>query len=88
MQRDLEAIRQQRPRVRLIHPRQDLHQRGLARAVLADQGMNLPGMQLDRPVDQGLHGPERLGRVPQHQDRVRRGIAHLVRSASRMERFN
>jgi hypothetical protein len=48
-------------------------------AVLADQGVHLPGMQLDRPVDQGLYGPERLGRVPQHQDRALRGIAHLVR---------
>jgi hypothetical protein len=88
VQRDLDAIRQQRPRVRLVHPREDLHQRGLARTVLADQGVRLARVQLDRPVDQGLHGPERLGRVPQHQDRALRGIAHLVRSASRMERFN
>jgi hypothetical protein len=72
-------VGQQCPGVRLIHPREDLHQRGLARAVLADQGVHLPGMQLDRPVDQGLYGPERLGRVPQHQDRAFRGIAHLVR---------
>jgi hypothetical protein len=78
----------QRPGIRLVHAGQDLHQRRLARAVLADQGVRLPGVQLDRPVGQRLHRAERLGRVPQHQHgrfggiaRLVRGIAHLVRSA-------
>jgi len=39
VQRDLPAVHQQRPGVRLIHPGEDLHQRRLARAVLADQGV-------------------------------------------------
>jgi hypothetical protein len=51
VQRDLLAVGQQRPRVRLVHAREDLDQRGLARAVLADQGVRLPGVQLDRPID-------------------------------------
>jgi hypothetical protein len=70
VQRDLAAVGQQRPCVRLVHPGQDLHQRRLARPVLPDQGVSLSGIQLDRPVGQRLHRTERLRGMLQHQDQL------------------
>ena len=35
--------------VRLVHPVQDVHQRGLSRAVFSEQGMDVP--LLDRQID-------------------------------------
>ena len=59
---------QQQPGIRLVHAREDLHQRRLAGAVLADQGVRLPGIQLDRSVEQAPARRRRLRRVLQHQD--------------------
>ena len=65
VQRDLLAVDRQRPAVRLVHPGEDLHQGGLARAVLAEQRVHLAAAQLHRPVDQRAHRAERLRGVPQ-----------------------
>ncbi len=68
-QGDLASAHRQRAAVRLVHPGQDLDQGGLARAVLAKQRVHRAGPQLHRPVGQGPNRAERLGRVPQFEDR-------------------
>ena len=70
VQRDLPAGHVERPAVRLVHPGEDLDERRLARAVLADQRVHLAGAQLDRAVDQGADRAERLGGVPQREHRL------------------
>ena len=50
-------------RVRRVHPAQDLHQRALARAVLAGQDVDLARAQLERAVPERLGRPERLRHV-------------------------
>jgi hypothetical protein len=92
MQRDLLAIDRQGARVRLVYPGQDLHQGRLARAVLPDEGVHLPWVQLDGSVQQRVHGAEGLRGVAQHQHRPetprrarggRPGPGHLVSPAAR-----
>ena len=57
-----------RPRVGAVQPVQHRHQGRLAGAVLADDGVDLAGGQLEVGVDQGTHGPERLA-DPGHRQR-------------------
>ncbi len=47
------AVQQDAPGVGLVDPAQDLHQRGLARPVLPDQGVHLPPAKLEADLLQG-----------------------------------
>ena len=60
------------PGVRLVDPAQDLHQRRLARAVLADQPDDLAGPDLDRHALQRLHAGKALVHVLERRARRRR----------------
>jgi hypothetical protein len=64
------AGRFERPAVRLVHPGEDLDEGRLARAVLADQRVHLASAQLHRAVHQGADSAERLGGVPQREQRL------------------
>ena len=52
-------------RIGLVEPIEDRHQRGFARAILADDAMDRAGHDADRNVLVGLHGPKRLGDAAQ-----------------------
>ena len=47
---DLDAVDEQLPGVGRVHAGEDLHERRLARAVLADQSVRLAGVEVDRDV--------------------------------------
>ncbi|CAI7638077.1 unnamed protein product, partial [Penicillium discolor] len=66
-----------RPLVGRLHARDDLHEGGLARAVLADEAVHLPGPHVEVDALQHLHAEERLADPghPQHRLRRRRGHA-------------
>jgi len=55
------ALEQDRSAVRLVDSGQDLDQCALARAVLADEGMDLTGPEVHRNVGEGGSRPEALG---------------------------
>ena len=55
------AVEHDRPAVGLVDAGQDLDQRALARAVLADQGVDLAGDEVERDVVERLGGCEALG---------------------------
>src|SRR5450759_1341155 len=57
---DLGAPHLDRPGVALVDPGQDLHQRGLPRAVLADQGVDLTGTELEAAVVERVNAREAL----------------------------
>src|SRR5919199_534355 len=65
---DLLAVYGNGARVRLVEAVEDLHQRGLARAVLAEQSKDLAAMERDRDVVVGSHRPEGLGDAPHLED--------------------
>ena len=67
---------QQFSAVGLVDPGQDLHQRGLARAVLTDQPVYFPAVEVDRTIHDCVNGAERLGSVPQRQLRRLRRVTH------------
>ena len=69
------AVDQQLTGIRLVHPGQDLHHRGLAGAVLADQRVRFAGVQVDRAVGDRAHG--RFRRVVQRQRRAGRADVAL-----------
>ncbi len=77
-QGDLDTVDEQLPAVGRVHSREDLHERRLARPVLADEGMNLARVEVDRDVVQGADRAESLGRVLEREDgnRGRRGRRH------------
>ena len=60
--------------IRLVHAEQDVHQRGLAGAVLAEQPQDLPGMEDEIDGAVGVHRAEAL--VDASQLQQRRGFAH------------
>ena len=60
VQRHLAPVHEHLAAVGLMDPGQDLHQRRLARAVLAEQRVHLAAAQRHRPVDQGLDRAEGL----------------------------
>ncbi len=57
---DLRAVDLDPPAVGSVHPGQHLHQRGLARAVLTDQGVQLPGTQFQVDTVQDPYAQEGL----------------------------
>ena len=79
-QLDLGPVDLDRARVGRVHAAEDLHQRALARAVLADQRVDLARAQLERAV------PERLGGRRTPSPRAPRGPGHRGRSAHRARR--
>ena len=48
--RDIDAVPSDAARIGAVEPREDLRERRLSRAVLADQGDDLPGVDLERDV--------------------------------------
>ena len=48
------------PGIGLIHPGHDLHERGFARPVFPDQGVNDAGPRQEADVTEGLHRPKAL----------------------------
>ena len=75
VQADRRPVDQQLTGIRLVHPGQDLHHRGLAGAVLAQQRVRLAGVQVDRAVGDRAHGAERFRRAVQGQDGAAAGAA-------------
>ncbi len=60
--------------VRPVDAREDLHERGLAGAVLADEAVRLARVQLDPRVLERVDGAEPLVRVLQPEHRLDRGL--------------
>ena len=56
-----------------MHARQHLDQRGLARAVVADQRDHLARMDVEIDVGQRRHRAEILGHVAERDDELARG---------------
>jgi hypothetical protein len=77
------AVEEDLARVGLVHAGQDLHHRGLAGAVLAEQRVRLAGVQVDRPVDDRADGTESLGDVAQGHGRDGIRLAGAGRAAVR-----
>ena len=63
------AVQQDLAAIRLMDAGHDLDQRRLAGAVLAEQGVNLAGIERERHVLERLGGVEALGDVAHLQDR-------------------
>ena len=61
MNRQLRAVQQQAAGVGALHAGDDFHQRGFARAVVADQPGHLAAPRLQIDAAQGLHGAEVFG---------------------------
>ena len=69
---DVLAVEQELARVAAVHAGDDLDQRRLAGAVLADQGVDRAGLDAQAAGAQGDDGAERLGDVAQLERGVRR----------------
>jgi hypothetical protein len=69
-QRQRLACQRERPGVRCMHPGQDLDERGLPRAVLADQPVRLARVELDVDLAQGGDRVERLGHTGEGEQRL------------------
>ena len=85
-QRDLDPVDEQLPAVRRVHAGEDLHERRLAGPVLADEGMSLARVEVDRDVVEGADRAESLRRVLEREDGQRRrrrqpALLRLRRSA-------
>ena len=90
---DLLAGKLNAARVAAVHAGQDLEQRGFARAVLADQGVDFAGRDTQFGVDQGMHagkGFVHMTHVQQRRQGGRRGIrlAHGTSVTGENERAN
>jgi hypothetical protein len=67
-----------------VHPGEDLHQRGLAGAVLPDQRVRLAAAEVERGVEQGGDRAEGLARALEPQQRRGgRGAGLAVRVGQR-----
>ncbi len=66
----------------LHHARQDLHQGGFARAVLAQQGQDLAARQIEIDIAQCLGGAERFRETADRESGMRRGRHRRYRAAS------
>jgi hypothetical protein len=69
------AVELDHARVPAVHAAHDLDQRGLARAVLADQGVDAAGLHDQGARAERDHGPEGLGDPLQAQRRC--GVLHV-----------
>ena len=58
----------QRAAVRALHPGQDLDEGALARPVLTDDRVDVPGPRRERALAQRLRAPERLGEAVDRED--------------------
>ena len=58
---DVLAVEAELARVAAVEPGDDLHERGLARAVLADEGVDRAGIEREAAGAEGDDGAERLG---------------------------
>ena len=82
-------VDRQRAAVRPVHAGQDLHQRRLAGAVLAEQRVRLARVQRDGAVHQRMHGTERLARLLAGAAQAGTGCASAeVMYAPEVNRFN
>src|SRR5262249_52799623 len=70
-------------RTRGMDARQELDQRGLARAVLAAERVDLPGPQVEGDALERGHAAETLDDAPRLEDRPRGALAHRRTSSSR-----
>ena len=77
------AVEQEAAGVGPVHAREDLDERRLAGAVLADEAVHLAGEQLDVAVLERVHGAEALLRVLEGEDGVRCGVVTVVRESRR-----
>ena len=68
------AVDEQPSAVRLVLPAEDLQQGALARAVLAEQAHDLPGVRLEAHAVQRLHTREVLADVVELQQRHHKPI--------------
>jgi len=66
---DLIPVNLNRPVVRLVGPGDHLDERGLARAVLAEQRMDLSGLQLKVHPAQSTHPGKRFRNLPEGKQR-------------------
>ena len=73
------AIHAERAAVRPMHPGDDLDERGLAGAVLADQRVDLAGIGGEVDVLQRLHAGERLRDALELEQRCHAAVAHSSR---------
>jgi hypothetical protein len=73
--RDRRPGKQDLAMIRLIDAGHDLDQRRLAGAVLAEQRVDLAGMERERDVIQRLRGAEPLGDAAQFENRRRRHLS-------------
>ncbi len=71
-----------------MHAGQDLDQGRFAGAVLPDESVRLPGVQLELSVAQRGDGTEVLRHTAQRRGRPAGGSVHLVSLARRMFRFD
>ena len=77
------AVDADRPLVGALHPVDDLHERGLAGAVLPDDGVHLAGHEAQGHVAVGDDAGEALGHAGQLDDRDGSGLGHAHLSDSR-----
>ena len=81
--RDLDPVDEQPPAVRRVHGGEDLHERRLAGTVLADEGVRLAGVEVDRDVLERMDRSERLRDVLEREDRGARRRRRPVHRAHR-----
>jgi hypothetical protein len=77
----LRAVEDDRAGVRAVHAGEQLDDRRLARAVLADKRVDLAAVERERDVAGGRHGAERLRDTADLQERRRRRRGHVISSA-------
>ena len=67
---DRSTVERDGPSVGLVHARHQMHERGLPRTVLADQGMHLAALDLERDIIDRAHAGKGLDDVP-HREPLR-----------------
>ena len=77
------AIHQDFSRVRAVMPGQNGHKGALARAVLAEQGLDPPRMDIQADLPVGPHRPENLGDASQGHRRRSHGHGYPCRRPAR-----
>ena len=83
---DLDAVQQHAAAVGPVHAGEDLDERGLAGAVLADERVRLAAAQLDPAVLERAHRAEALARVvDDEQGRIARRVRLLAAASGKVE---